>query len=107
MVGVASASLTARRRRAALVGAGAVVLIVILVASCGGNDKGDKAVAEKTKLALLPGGGRRIFPRNLVVAYYGAPQAHELGVIGIGSPARAGRKLLEQAAAYDGGGQKV
>jgi hypothetical protein len=107
MVGVASASLTARRRRAALIAAGAVVLIVILAASCGGDDKDDKAVAEKPKLALLPGGGRRIFPANLVVAYYGAPQARELGELGIGSPDHAGRKLLKQAAEYAGGGHKV
>lgn len=48
----------------------------------------------------LPRGGRAIFPRHRVVAYYGAPQDEELGVLGIGSPASAARRLERQAKAY-------
>jgi hypothetical protein len=35
-----------------------------------------------------------------VVAYYGAPQDRQLGALGIGTPAHAGRRLLKQAAPY-------
>ena len=48
----------------------------------------------------LPRGGRGIFPRHRVVAYYGAPQDEELGTLGIGSPASAARRLERQARAY-------
>ena len=48
----------------------------------------------------LPRGGRRMFPDFRVVAYYGAPQDKQLGELGIGTPAQAGRKLLRQAAPY-------
>ena len=34
------------------------------------------------------------------MAYYGAPQDPQLGELGIGTPAQAGRKLLRQAAPY-------
>lgn len=57
--------------------------------------------------AQLPGGGRTIFPDRLVVATYGAPQAAELGDLGIGSPAQAGQRLLDQAAEYEGEGRPV
>jgi len=89
-----------------MAGLGAVGLIVILVASCGGDDP-NRAAAKKPKLAQLPRGGRRIFPKFQVVAYYGAPQDRQLGELGIGTPAHAGRKLLAQAAEYAGGGRKV
>jgi hypothetical protein len=48
----------------------------------------------------LPRGGRSIYPKHRVVAYYGAPQSEELGALGIGSPASAARRLERQAAAY-------
>jgi hypothetical protein len=50
--------------------------------------------------AELPLGGRSIFPHYRVVAFYGAPQSHELGALGIGSPDAAGRRLRRQAAPY-------
>ena len=49
--------------------------------------------------AQLPGGGRHIFPGRRVVAFYGNPADDQLGVLGIGSPARAARRLLRQALA--------
>jgi hypothetical protein len=48
----------------------------------------------------LPRGGRAIFPAYRVVAFYGAPQAAQLGELGIGTPRQAGRKLLAQAKPY-------
>lgn len=99
-----------RQRR--LVGLAVVTAIVVmglllLLVGGGGEPKG-KAKAEKAPAPpQLPGGGRVIFPGRLVVAYYGAPQAKELGELGIGSPARAGEKLLDQAKAYEAPGRKV
>ncbi len=53
----------------------------------------------------LPRGGRRILPDYRVVAFYGAPQADELGELGIGRPSEAGTKLNRQANAYRGKGR--
>ena len=52
-------------------------------------------------LPELPGGGRRLFPDKRVVAFYGAPQDPQLGALGIGTPAQAGRRLLRQARPYE------
>jgi hypothetical protein len=52
------------------------------------------------RLRARPGGGRRLFPDKRVVAFYGAPQAAELGTLGIGTPAQAGRRLLRQSRPY-------
>jgi hypothetical protein len=48
----------------------------------------------------LPGGGRRLFPRHRIVAFYGAPGNAELGALGIGSPDAAGERLLAQMRQY-------
>jgi hypothetical protein len=55
----------------------------------------------------LPRGGREIFPRYRVVAFYGAPQAAALGVLGVGTPDAAAHKLATQARAYARGGRPV
>jgi hypothetical protein len=55
----------------------------------------------------LPRGGQEILPRYRVVGFYGAPQADELGVLGIGPPGKVGPKLLRQARAYRKGGKPV
>jgi hypothetical protein len=73
----------------------------VLIESCGSEDR--PASARKVKRPLivnLPRGGRQIFPEFRVVAFYGAPQDRQLGELGIGTPAQAGRKLLRQAAPY-------
>jgi hypothetical protein len=49
----------------------------------------------------LPGGGRRILPDRRVVALYGHPADRALGILGIGKPRTAGRRLLRQAKAYE------
>ena len=48
----------------------------------------------------LPWGGRRIFPDSRVVAFYGAPQNRALGILGIGRPRDAARKLRRQMRPY-------
>lgn len=89
-----------RRRRAALGGVAAIALLVGLgVASLSGDGGGRKPEAASAPKDL-PRGGREVLPRYRVVAYYGAPQDAELGILGIGSPAAAGRKLLEQSRRY-------
>jgi hypothetical protein len=42
-----------------------------------------------------------VLPEHRVVAFYGAPQADELGVLGIGPPQRAARRLRRYARSYD------
>jgi hypothetical protein len=92
-----------RRRRLMALAAvvGLVILVILLIGSCGSDQK--PASAQKANRPLivdLPRGGRRIFPDFRVVAFYGAPQDKQLGELGIGTPAQAGRKLLRQAAPY-------
>ena len=88
-----------RRRQATALAVllGVVVLVVVAVAvgGGGGDDPAKKPGKEQAaeKPPELPRGGRRIFPDNRVVAFYGAPQDEELGVLGIGSPREAARKL--------------
>jgi hypothetical protein len=48
----------------------------------------------------LPRGGRRLFPDRRIVAFYGAPQDEQLGVLGIGTLSQAARKLERQARPY-------
>ena len=48
----------------------------------------------------LPRGGRRIFPKFLVVAHYGTAGTAALGVLGEGTPAVAAARLLKAAAPF-------
>lgn len=94
-----------QRRRLALGAAIAVLVLIVAVAAGGGAGSGEEGAsqenAERPREPLqLPRGGREILPRNRVVAYYGAPQDEELGVLGIGSLPQTGRKLERQAKAY-------
>jgi hypothetical protein len=95
-----------RRRAAALAVLAALVALPVLVLTAGGEDErtsaagGATADAAEDEPAELPRGGRRIFPDFRVVAFYGAPQDPELGVLGIGSPRQAARKLERQAKPY-------
>ena len=99
-----------RRRRAAAVG-GAIVLALLVwgvVSLLGGSDNStSKARADARQPAELPRGGREIFPRYRVVAFYGAPQDAELGTLGIGSPRAMARRLERQARPYAAGGRPV
>jgi hypothetical protein len=93
-----------RRRQAAALAGLLAIVVLLLVALIGGGGDDDpargKAAADKAKPAELPRGGRRIFPDRRVVAFYGAPQHDELGVLGIGSPREAAVKLERQARPY-------
>ena len=48
----------------------------------------------------LPGGATSILPEHRVLAHYGAPQARQLGILGIGTPAAAGARLTRHAKTY-------
>jgi hypothetical protein len=50
--------------------------------------------------AELPRGGTSVLPERRVVAFYGAPQTEDLGVLGIGPPRRAARRLRDVARDY-------
>jgi hypothetical protein len=97
--------IVARRRLAGLAALAALLLLAGVVAcAVGGGDDGDRAASaakQPPPRPELPRGGREILPRYRVVAYYGAPQAAELGILGIGSPDSAVRKLNRQAKAYE------
>jgi hypothetical protein len=99
-----------RRRR--LVAAGAAGLVALLVLAIGllvaggGGDDEPEASGEPLP-AELPRGGRTILPWKRVVAFYGAPQDRELGVLGIGTPRLAAEKLERQARPYARPGRPV
>jgi hypothetical protein len=93
------------RRQRRLVAAGSVGLFALVLLAVGllafGGDGDDAPEASpEPKRAELPRGGRTILPGYRVVAYYGAPQDDELGILGIGSPRRAARRLERQARPY-------
>jgi hypothetical protein len=95
-----------RRRRivALALALGTIGLVAVLVHGLG-DDK-DPAPAPPRAAAAprppqLPGGGRRLLPDRRIVAFYGAPQARELGELGIGTPASAARRLARQARRYE------
>jgi hypothetical protein len=67
----------------------------------------DRTQAGRESPQELPRGGRTILPRWRVVAFYGAPQDPQLGVLGMGSPARAARRLERQARRYRRPGRPV
>lgn len=55
----------------------------------------------------LPRGGRKLFPADRVVAYYGTDTAPALGVLGHSSPEGIWPQLAAAAAAYSSTGRKV
>jgi hypothetical protein len=95
------------RRR--LLAAGVIVLLALVAAAVAGAFSGaeepgaaaQEPVATPPPPPELPRGGREILPGHRVVGFYGAPQADELGALGIGSPDSAARRLLEQAKPYE------
>jgi hypothetical protein len=99
------------RRRQVTAGSvfGLLALLLGLASLGGGEEAGERtAEAERPpKPPELPRGGRSLFPENRVVGFYGAPQNEELGALGIGTPAQAGRRLERQARAYRRPGRPV
>jgi hypothetical protein len=102
-----------RRRLVALLIAGGLVgciMLAFLLAQGGTRSGSVSASVEPRKpppLPELPRGGRKIFPRYRIVAYYGAPQAPALGELGIGKPSVAARKLVAQMSQYRRGGRRL
>ena len=92
---------------AVLVTAGAIAAGLEQAPAGGRSASAGKGAAQPAPPPELPRGGREIFPRYRVVGFYGAPQADELGVLGIGSPFEAGRKLRRQARPYRRGGRPI
>jgi hypothetical protein len=96
------------RRR--LVAAGVVVVLALAVAAVAGAFSGRGVETAPGPAAQpaptpppppqLPRGGRSVLPEHRVVAFYGAPQAAELGTLGIGTPHAAARRLARQARPY-------
>lgn len=93
---------TRQQRLVALGSALGLVAIVVMLAAAGGEEvaQAPEKADRPAKPAELPRGGRRLFPDQRVVAFYGAPQNEELGALGIGTPAQAGRRLERQAKPY-------
>jgi hypothetical protein len=96
-----------RQRLIALAGLAALVSIAAVVTLGIGGGGGESSSAgdlfegaEPEKPAELPRGGREIFPRYRVVAFYGAPQDDELGELGIGTPDQAAQRLEKRARPY-------
>lgn len=86
----------------------------VAVLTGGGSDDSQsaKAATEEKKAKPkpppeLPRGGRKIFPRHRVVAFYGAPQNDELGALGIGTLDQAAKRLDAQMKQYRRGGRKL
>ena len=95
-----------RRRIAVVLSAVALVAVVLLTLRGEGRQAADAQGTGSEEDAAapppeLPGGGRELFPEHRVVSFYGAPQADELGELGIGTPASAVRRLREQAKPYE------
>jgi hypothetical protein len=97
-----------------LAAGGTVLVISSVIGGTGGAGGGPaKAVADAKATAKpkpppeLPRGGRKLFPRYRIVAYYGAPQNVELGALGIGKPDGAGKRLLTQMKPYRRGGRHL
>lgn len=90
------------RRRAAAIAVVLVGLLLVVLAArgCGGGSLTAVTTTKAKPLAQLPRGGRQVLPHYRVVAYYGAPQDEELGTLGIGTPAAAGKRLLRTAKGY-------
>lgn len=79
-----------------------------VVAGAGGADSSaTTADAETEARPELPRGGRSLLPEHRLVGFYGAPQDDALGALGIGSPASASEKLIEQARQYESGNRRV
>ncbi len=97
-----------QKRRLAALGAVALLAMLVAVVAGSGDEQSPvatKAVARPEAPSELPRGGRSIFPEFRVVAYYGAPQAAELGALGIGTPSAMAKRLARQASPYRAGGR--
>jgi hypothetical protein len=104
----------ARRIQSAAI-ALAVGSVIVTAAIGASSDSGDDSarssdrpgrVAESTAVAAtraqLPGGGRKIFPGRVLVAYYGTANTGSLGVLGEARPDAITQRLRRAARPYAG-----
>lgn len=77
-------------------------VVGIVVGSSSGGDEAPSQGAEASGPIELSRGGRSLLPEYRLVGFFGAPQDEELGALGIGTPAEAGRRLLKLTKAYEG-----
>jgi hypothetical protein len=98
-----------QRRLAVAVTAGALAAGIagLALATVGSDDTVGETEPAPPPPPELPRGGRKVFPEHTVVAFYGAPQTAELGALGVGTPAAAGRRLVRQARPYRRAGRPV
>jgi hypothetical protein len=79
-------------------------LIAGLLAACACSNQ---HIASRTRAPFvsptpgLPFAGNRILPGHRVVAFYGAAQTDEMGILGSAEPRRVATKLIKQARAYE------
>ncbi|MEA2365595.1 MAG: hypothetical protein QOI32_1107, partial [Thermoleophilaceae bacterium] len=85
----------------------AVGVLAGVMTAFGGGDDDQPTAKPAAQPPELPRGGRTILPDKRVVAYYGAPQDDELGILGIGPPERAARRLERQAKPFARRGRPV
>lgn len=93
-------------RRIAVLGAGIVLLGGGLAFALGGGGDDEPAASEQAKEAAKPSPYGEptptpMPPRSRVVAYTGAPQADELGILGTMPVERASDRLARQSRPYD------
>jgi hypothetical protein len=82
--------------------------ITLLLAACAHGKPGSRPAPTvnltpspvPSPLSELPRGGRNIFPRFRVVAFYGSATTPDMGVLGAGTPDQAAQRLQSQAQAY-------
>lgn len=81
--------------------AGLLSALAIAAASAAVGE--DTAAAGKgpARAKELPRGGTSVLPEYRPIAFDGAPQAEELGELGVGSPSGAARRLKRQARPYE------
>ena len=102
-----------RRRVVAVAGLAALLMVAVAAARGWPASGGGEGLAARAGVAgfadqaqeppsppELPRGGRRLFPDHRIVAFYGAPQDEQLGILGMGSLREAARKLERQARPY-------
>lgn len=85
------------------------VLAAVLLSACTAphSQPTTRAPSARSSYVQLPFGGRTILPGHRVVAYYGAAQTPDMGILGHATPARIAPRLLQQARAYRPYGERV
>ena len=99
--------MTTGRLLALVCASATLAALAALAGVAGATDRAPAAAAQTPSLPQLPRGGRRIFPDFRVVAFAGAPQHRNLGILGIGSPDLAAARLRRQARPYRAGGRPI